>query len=84
MIDMERLFCAVARVYRTINQPILRSKIDMTHDIYADEDATDPSLTVHVKGEPRVKLLDLVVFGSALVIFMSAVSGILRFFRRHS
>ena len=80
---MERIICSAARLYREVNKPLVRSKIDMTHDFYADEEADEPMLSVDVKGEPKVKLLDLVVYGSAILIFLSIVSKIHRFLRRH-
>jgi hypothetical protein len=80
---MERIICSAARLYREVNKPLVRSRIDMTHDFYADEEADEPMLSVDVKGEPKVKLLDLVVYGSAVLIFLSIVSKIHRFLRRH-
>ena len=79
---MERVICSAARLYREINTPLVRSRIDMTHDFYADGESDEPMLSVDVKGEPRVKLLDLVVIGSAALIFLSIVSRILGFLRR--
>ena len=84
-MDMERIERAItsaARIYREINKPVLRSKIDMTHEIYESEDADEPALTIDVKGKPSVKLLDLVMWGSALMIFLSIVAKILGIFRR--
>ena len=85
MMDMERIeriITSAARLYREMNKPLLRSRIDMTHDFYADEEADEPMLSVDVKGKPEVKLLDLVVVGSALLIFLSVVAKILGFLRR--
>ena len=79
---MERIICSAARLYREINKPVLRSRVDMEHDIYADGEAEEPMLSVSVKGEPEVKLLDLIVLGGALLVFVSAVSKILGFLRK--
>ena len=79
---IERTVVAAARLYRELNKPILRSRIDMTHEIYADDEADEPMMSVDVKGSPRVKLLDLLLVGGALMIFLSAVSSICRCFRR--
>ena len=85
MMDMERIeriITSAARLYREMNKPLLRSRIDMTHDFYADEGADEPMLSVDVKGKPEMKLLDIVVVGSALLIFLSVVAKILGFLRR--
>ena len=85
MMDMERIegvIISAARLYRELNKPILRSRIDMTHDVYADEEAEEPALTVSVKGEPKVKLLDLLIVGSAIMIFVSTVANLLGWLRR--
>ena len=82
MDRIERIIVAAARLYREINKPLIRSRIDMTHDIYASEDADEPALTIDVKGKPSVKLLDLVAWGMALMIFLSIIEKILRIFRR--
>ena len=85
MMDMERIeriITSAARLYRELNKPFVRSRIDMTHDFYADEEADEPMLSVDVKGEPKIKLLDLVVIGSAVAIFMAMVCKVLGFLRR--
>lgn len=79
---IERIICSAARLYREINKPLLASRIDMTHDIYADEEADEPMLSVDVKGEPKVKILDLIVKGSLVLIFLSMVAKVLRAVRR--
>lgn len=79
---IERIICSAARLYREINKPVLASRIDMTHDIYADEEADEPMLSVDVKGEPKVKILDLIVKGSLVLIFLSMVAKVLRAVRR--
>lgn len=79
---IEKVICSAARLYREINKPLLSSRIDMTHELYADEESDEPMMTVDVKGEPRVKLLDLVVIGSAALIFLTIVSRVLGFLRR--
>ena len=85
MMDMERIeriITSAARLYRELNKPFLKSRIDMTNDIYADEEADEPMLTIEVKGQPKVKLLDLLVWGSALMIFVSVIAKILGLLRR--
>ena len=85
MVDMERverIIVSAARLYREINKPLLRSRIDMTHDIYADDEADEPMLSVDVKGKPEIKLLDLIVVGSAVAIFVSIVAKLLGFLNR--
>ena len=85
MVDVERverIITSAARLYREINKPLLRSKIDMTHDVYADGEAEEPMLSVKVNGKPEIKLLDLIVVGSAVAIFVSIVAKILGLLRR--
>ena len=84
-MDMERIeniITSAARLYRELNKPILRSRIDSSCDIYADEESDDPMISIDVKGEPKVKLLDLLVWGSALMIITSLVMKILGLLRR--
>ena len=85
MMDMERIermITSAARLYREVNKPILKSRIDLTGDVYADEETDEPMISIDVKGEPKIKLLDLLMWGSALLIFLSILSKILGLLRR--
>ena len=79
---IESIICSAARLYRELNKPLLASRIDMTHDIYADEEAEEPMLSVDVKGEPKVKILDLIVKGSLVLILLSVLGRLIRAARR--
>ena len=81
-MDMEKMICSAARLYRTVNKPRVCSDINMKHDIYADEEAESPAFSIEMKGKPEVKLIDLILVASAMAIFFSAVCKILRFLRK--
>ena len=82
MMDLEKIVCSAARIYRNLNKPLLKSKIDSTHEIYADGESETPAITVKVNGEPRAKILDIIVFGSVVVIFLSAAMKLRALFHR--
>ena len=81
-MDLEKIVCSVARIYRNMNKPVLKSKIDSTHEIYADGESELPALTVKINGEPRAKILEIIVFGSVVVIFLSAAMKLRALFHR--
>ena len=81
-MDLEKIVCSAARIYRNMNKPVLKSKIDSTHEIYADGESETPALTVKINGEPRAKILDIIVFGSVIVIFLSAAMKLRALFHR--
>ena len=78
---MNDICVKAARVYRTLNRPILRSRVDADLDLYPNESADKPVVTVKVKDFPEVKLLDLILAVCALKIFFSAVGTVIRFFK---
>ncbi len=82
-MDLEKILCGAARAYRTLNTPVIKSDIDMTHKLYETEDADTADLTVTVKGQPVIKLLDLIVLGSAVAIFVAMVAKVLHFLTKH-
>ena len=71
----------LARVYRTLNRPILRSKTDVDCKVYPDGDSNEPMISLKINGKPEIKLLDLLLALAAIKIFFSAVGAVVRLFR---
>ena len=82
MLDLEGIICKMARIYRTVNKPFVRSDINMKHELYADETEENPALTVSVNGKPECKLMDMIVLGGVVAIFVATVCKILRWLMR--
>jgi len=74
--------CSAARIYRTLNKPVLDSDIDVDCRVKSDENAEAPAVSLKVKGSPTVKLLDLILVLSALKLFFTLISSLNRLFRR--
>ena len=74
--------CSAARIYRTLNKPVLGSDIDVDCRVKSDENAEVPAVSLKVKGSPTVKLLDLILVLSALKLFFTLISSLNRLFRR--
>ena len=70
-----------ARVWRTLNRPILRSRVDASCELYVDDNADKPVATLKVGDLPEIRLLDLIVALAALKVFFSAVKAIVGFFK---
>ena len=81
-MDMLNNICVMAaRIYRTLNRPILRSKVDASCELYADGSSDKPVATLKVGDLPEVRLLDLVVTIAVLKVLFSAVKSVVRFFK---
>ena len=81
-MNFEKMVIDAARWYRSVNKPLLRSDVDVKMNIFENEESESPELTVSINGKPKIKLLDLIVCGSILLIFLSAVKNILNFMRK--
>ena len=81
-MNFEKMVVDAARWYRSVNKPLLRSDVNVKMNIFENEESESPELTVSVNGTPKIKLLDLIVWGSVLLIFLSAVKNILDFLRK--
>lgn len=74
--------CRGARIYRTLNRPVLRSSFDADCHLSSSDTDSAPAVSIKVKGAPTVRLLDLILALAALKLFFSLVSAILRIIRR--
>lgn len=70
-----------ARVYRTLNRPILRSKVDASCELYADDSSDKPLATLKVGDLPEIRLLDLIMVIAALKVLFSAVKAVVGIFK---
>ncbi len=70
-----------ARFYRTLNRPILRSKVDASCELYADDSSGKPLATLKVGNIPEIRLLDLIMVIAALKVFFSVVKAIMGIFK---
>ena len=73
---LNKMCVKAARVYRTLNKPIIRSKVDAGFDLYPGEDSDKPVVSLKVKDLPEVKLLDLVLAVCAVKVVFSAIKWI--------
>ena len=71
-----------ARIYRTLNKPILRSNMNVKCELFKNERAENPSATLKIADAPEIKLLDLVLAIAAIKILLSALGTVTRLFRR--
>ena len=70
-----------ARIYRTLNKPILRSNMNVKCELFKNESSESPSATLKIADAPEIKLLDLILALAAIKIFLSAVGAITRLFK---
>lgn len=78
---MNDICVKAARVYRTLNRPILRSKVDADCRLYGDPDSATPIASLKIHDLPEVKLLDLVVAIFAIKLVFSAASTVVKAFK---
>lgn len=71
----------LARVYRTLNRPILRSKTDVDCKVYPDSDSNEPIVSLKINGAPEIKLLDLVLAAVAVKTVFSILCAVWRLFK---
>ena len=80
-MDMLNKICVKgARVYRTLNRPIVRSKVDAGFDLYPGEEADKPVISLKIKDFPEVRLLDLILVVCAVRTAAKAVRSVLDLF----
>ena len=70
-----------ARVYRTVNKPILRPHVNASCELYSDPISSEPLASLKIKNLPEIKLLDLIVALAALKIAVSAMRSIADIFK---
>ena len=70
-----------ARIYRTLNRPVIRSNVDVDCKLYQNEDSDKPIASLKVSGFPDIKLLDLILAIASIKIFFSVVGAVVRFFK---
>ena len=70
-----------ARVYRTVNRPVLRSKVDAHCGLYADDGASEPIATLKIKNIPEIKLLDLIAALLAMKVALSVIGAVIGIFK---
>jgi hypothetical protein len=71
----------LARVYRTLNRPVLRSKTDIDCKVYPSAEDTEAVVSLKVKGDPEVKLLDLILLIVIIKAACTVMGAIWRFFK---
>ena len=81
METMNDICIKAARVYRTLNKPIVRSRVDADFSLYPNRSADEPIATLKVKDFPEIKLLDLILAVCAVKVLFSAVKSIIGLFR---
>lgn len=82
IMEMLNNICVkAARVYRTLNKPLIRSKVNADFDLYPNEYSDKSVVSVKIKDFPEIKLLDLILALAAVKILFSAVKGIVDLFR---
>ena len=81
-MDMLNDICIkAARVYRTVNKPLIRSKVDSSYDLYKDGEADEPIASLKIKNLPEVKLFDLILALCAVKIVFSVIGAVISLFR---
>ena len=78
---MNDICVKVARVYRTLNRPLLRSKVEADCKLYSSTEASTPIASLKINDLPEIKLLDLLVAVFALKLVISAACAVLKAFR---
>lgn len=63
-LDKICVFCG--RLFRTMKKPELRGSIDLKCGVYPDSDCDTSVADLTVKGEPRVKLIDVILAALAI------------------
>ena len=78
---LSKICVKAARVYRTLNRPLIRSKVNADFDLYPDEYADRSVISVKIKDFPEVRLLDLILAIAALKLVCSAIKGFFGIFK---
>ena len=78
---LSRICVCAARVYRTLNRPLIRSSVDADFHLYPGEDADRSIISVKIKDLPEIKLLDLILAITAVKLIVSAVKGFFGLFK---
>jgi hypothetical protein len=79
---LSNMCCGAARVYRTLNKPIVSSDIDIDCRVKPDESSDVSVMSMQIKGKPTVKLLDLILILSAAKLFFSLIASLVRLVKR--
>ena len=80
-MKMNDICSCLARVYRTLNRPLIRSKTDVECDVYSCDMTDRPTLTLNIKGVPEIKILDLVLIIAAIKAVCVLFGSFIRSFR---
>ena len=70
----------MARIYRTLNRPILRSNVDAGFELYSNDRAEKPLASLKIKDLPEIKLLDLIIVLLAVKTVWSAIKSVMKIF----
>ena len=80
-MKLNDIFPCVARVYRTMNRPILRSNADIDCKVYPSAEDPEAVVTLKVKGAPEIRLLDLILLIAVIKTAASVLGAMFRFFK---
>lgn len=62
----DKICIGCGRILRTAKKPELRGSVDFKCGIYPDADSDTSVADISIKGEPRVKLADLILAALAI------------------
>ena len=77
---MNRICIKAARVYRTLNKPVVRSNVDAGFDLYSSYRSNKPMASFKIKDLPEIKLLDLILAICTVKIIRSTVKKVMNLF----
>ena len=77
---LNKVCIKMARIYRTLNKPILRSNVDAGFELYSNYSAEKPLASLKIKDLPEIKLLDLILVLLAVKTVWSAIKSIAKIF----
>ena len=80
METLNKVCIKISRIYRTLNKPILRSRVDAGFDLYPNDRAEKSLASLKIKDVPEIKLLDLILVLLAVKTVWSAVKSIMKIF----
>ena len=70
-----------ARVWRTLNRPVLRSNMNIRCELFGNESSESPSATLKIADAPEVKLFDLILAIAAIKVLLSVIGSLKRLFK---
>ena len=77
---LNKVCIKIARIYRTLNKPILRSSVDAGFELYPSARAEKPLASLRIKDLPEIKLLDLILVLLAVKTVWTAIKSIAKIF----